>query len=132
MSGELLPGLVTVVIAAHNRPNVRHLAIETVRWQDRPQREIWVSGDACKERGPGEAPEPDGFVRDAVESFNDPRNRFHNFDENFGEQSRQNNEFTIGPRRPETAAIPPGAWHGAINVDPGPCGLINVVSRAYD
>lgn len=41
------------------------------------------------------------------------------------------NEFVVGPIRPGTLVIPPGVWHGVINVNDEASGLVNVVSAAY-
>ena len=77
---ELENRRVSVVIATYNRSNVLRFAIETVRWQTHRNWELLVVGDGCT----------DDTV-DVVGSFEDPRIRFINLPENFGEQSRPNN-----------------------------------------
>ena len=77
---EIIPGLVSVVIATYNRSNVLRLAIESVRWQSYPNCEIIVVGDCCTDD-----------TAEVVASFKDPSIRFYNLPENFGEQSGPNN-----------------------------------------
>jgi GT2 family glycosyltransferase len=77
---DVVPGLVSVVIATYNRSNVLRLAMESVRWQTYPQREIIVVGDCCTDD-----------TADVVASFGDPAIRFDNLPDNFGEQSAPNN-----------------------------------------
>ena len=86
---EIVPGLVSVVIATYNRSNVLRLAIETVLWQTYTNWEIVVVGDCCTDD-----------TAEVVASFKAPRVRFYNLRENFGEQSGPNNfgssAFSVG------------------------------------
>jgi glycosyltransferase involved in cell wall biosynthesis len=77
---EIIPGLVSVVVATYNRSNVLRLAIESVRWQTYPHWEMIVVGDCCTDD-----------TAEAVASFKDPRVRFYNLPQNVGEQSGPNN-----------------------------------------
>jgi glycosyltransferase involved in cell wall biosynthesis len=73
--------LISVVIATYNRSNVLRYAIESVRWQTLTDWELIVVGDACTDD-----------TAEVVASFGDPRIRFVNRAENFGEQSAANND----------------------------------------
>ncbi len=72
--------LVSIVIAAYNRSNVLALTLRTVLWQTVTDWEVLVIGDACTDD-----------TETVVASFGDPRIRFINLKENFGEQSGPNN-----------------------------------------
>ena len=74
------PG-VSIVVATYNRSNVLSLAIESARAQTNRDWEMWVVGDACTDD-----------TEEIVRSFADERIRFVNLPENWGEQSRPNNE----------------------------------------
>jgi glycosyltransferase involved in cell wall biosynthesis len=73
--------LISVVTSTYNRSNVLRYAIESVIWQTLTDWELIVVGDACTDD-----------TADVVTSFNDPRIRFINRSENFGEQSAPNND----------------------------------------
>lgn len=73
--------LVSIVMATYNRSNVLRYAIETVRWQSVDDWELIVVGDGCTDD-----------TGEVVASFADPRIRFFNREENFGEQSAPNND----------------------------------------
>jgi GT2 family glycosyltransferase len=77
---EVIPGLVSVVMATYNRSNILRLAIESVRWQTYADWELIVVGDCCTDD-----------TADVVASFLDPKIRFFNLPTNFGEQSGPNN-----------------------------------------
>jgi glycosyltransferase involved in cell wall biosynthesis len=77
---DVVPGMVSVVMATYNRSNVLRLAIESVRWQSYANWQLIVVGDCCTDD-----------TADVVASFNDPRIRFYNLPENVGEQSGPNN-----------------------------------------
>ncbi len=72
---------VTVITATYNRSNVLRYAIQTVLWQTFQDWEMWVIGDACTDD-----------TEQVVLGFADPRIHFVNLAENWGEQSRPNNE----------------------------------------
>lgn len=67
-------------MATYNRSNVLRIAIETVRWQTIAGWELLVIGDHCTDD-----------TAEVVAGFADPRIRFVNLPENFGEQSGPNN-----------------------------------------
>ena len=75
------PPLVSVVTATYNWSEVLRWAIRSVRSQVYPNWEMIVVGDACT----------DDSV-EVVESFEDPRIRWHNRDSNAGSQSQPNND----------------------------------------
>jgi glycosyltransferase involved in cell wall biosynthesis len=77
------PTAISVVIATYNRSNVLHYAIESVLAQTVSDWEMVVIGDACTDD-----------TAEVVESFGDRRIRFHNLDQNVGEQSGPNNVGT--------------------------------------
>src|SRR5579862_4006212 len=72
---------VSIVVATYNRSNVLALAIESARAQTVEDWEMVVVGDACTDD-----------TAEVVHSFKDTRIRFVNLSENWGEQSRPNNE----------------------------------------
>jgi len=86
------PPLVSVVTATYNWSEVLRLAIRSVRAQSYPRWELIVVGDCCSDDS--------GTV---VESFADPRIRWHNRDRNAGSQSLPNNDG-IGLARGELIA----------------------------
>jgi len=72
---------VSIVISTYNRSNVLALAIESACAQTFDDWEMVVVGDACTDD-----------TAEVVQSFADARIRFVNLAENWGEQSRPNNE----------------------------------------
>ncbi len=72
---------VSIVVATYNRSNVLALAIESARAQSFQTWEMVVIGDACSDD-----------TAEVVRSFDDTRIRFVNLPENWGEQSKPNNE----------------------------------------
>lgn len=72
--------LVSVIIATYNRSNILNYTISTVLNQNYQNFEILVVGDHCTDN-----------TEQIVFSFNDPRIKFFNLPENFGEQSYPNN-----------------------------------------
>jgi glycosyltransferase involved in cell wall biosynthesis len=80
VDGAVAP-VVSVVMATYNRSNVIGYAIRSLRAQSFADWELIVVGDACTD--------DTGAV---VAAFGDPRIRFHNRSENFGEQSGPNND----------------------------------------
>ena len=72
---------VSIVIATYNRSNVLALAIASARAQTVEDWEMVVIGDACTDD-----------TGEAVRSFADARIRFVNLPDNWGEQSKPNNE----------------------------------------
>lgn len=72
---------VSIVIATYNRSNVLALTLQTVLRQTVADFEVLVVGDACTDD-----------TEAVVASFADPRLRFINLKENYGEQSGPNNE----------------------------------------
>lgn len=72
---------VSIITATYNRPEVLRWAIESVRHQTFTDWEHIIVGDACT----------DG-TEALVRSFGDPRIRFVNREQNFGEQSGPNND----------------------------------------
>jgi glycosyltransferase involved in cell wall biosynthesis len=72
---------VSIVVATYNRSNVLALALESARAQTFDDWELWVVGDACTDD-----------TEEVVGSLADERIRFVNLPENWGEQSRPNNE----------------------------------------
>jgi glycosyltransferase involved in cell wall biosynthesis len=75
------PPLVSVVTATYNWSEVLRWAIRAVRAQTYPRWEMIVVGDACTDDS-----------AEVVESFEDPRIRWHNRDSNAGSQSLPNND----------------------------------------
>jgi glycosyltransferase involved in cell wall biosynthesis len=75
------PPLVSVVTATYNWSEVLRWAIRSVRGQSYPRWEMIVVGDACTDDS-----------AEVVESFEDPRIRWHNRDRNAGSQSQPNND----------------------------------------
>jgi glycosyltransferase involved in cell wall biosynthesis len=75
------PPLVSVVIATYNWSEVLRWAIRSVRAQRYPRWELLVVGDCCTDDS-----------ADVVESFADPRIRWHNRESNAGSQSLPNND----------------------------------------
>lgn len=69
-----------MIVATYNRSNVLRLALETLRRQTFERWEAWVVGDACSDD-----------TAEVVAGLDDPRIRFLNLEENFGEQSHPNN-----------------------------------------
>lgn len=86
------PPLVSVVIATYNWSAVLHWAVRSVRGQDYPRWELIVVGDCCTDDSEA-----------VVESFGDPRIRWHNRAANAGSQSLPNNDG-IGLARGELIA----------------------------
>jgi len=72
--------LVSVITATYNRSNILRYAIASVRSQTLTDWELIVVGDQCTDD-----------TEAVVASFADPRIRFINLPENFGEQSGPNN-----------------------------------------
>jgi glycosyltransferase involved in cell wall biosynthesis len=79
-AGTAMP-TVSVVMATYNRSNVICYAIRSVRAQTFADWELLVIGDACTDD-----------TAAVVAAFADPRIRFENRSENFGEQSGPNND----------------------------------------
>jgi hypothetical protein len=75
------PPLVSVVIATYNWSQVLRWAIRSVRAQSYPRWELIVVGDRCTDDSEA-----------VVESFGDPRIRWHNRERNAGSQSLPNND----------------------------------------
>lgn len=75
------PPLVSVVIATYNWSEVLRWAIRAVRAQAYPRWELIVVGDRCTDDSEA-----------VVESFGDPRIRWHNRESNAGSQSLPNND----------------------------------------
>ena len=67
-------------MATYNRPDVLRYAIESVLWQTYKNWELLVVVDACSES-----------TGQVIKDYNNPKIRYHNFEENFGEQSGPNN-----------------------------------------
>jgi glycosyltransferase involved in cell wall biosynthesis len=72
---------VSIVVSTYNRSNVLALAIESARGQTVEDWEMVVVGDACTDD-----------TAEVVASFHDARIRYVNLAENWGEQSKPNNE----------------------------------------
>jgi glycosyltransferase involved in cell wall biosynthesis len=72
--------LVSVILATFNYPSVLRYAIRSVLWQTCTDYELLVIGDACTDN-----------TADVVQSFGDPRIRWHNLPENSGNQAGPNN-----------------------------------------
>lgn len=72
--------LVSIIMATYNRPDVLKYAIKSVIWQTYKNWELLVVGDACSES-----------TGQVIKDFNNPKISYHNFEENFGEQSGPNN-----------------------------------------
>lgn len=75
------PPLVSVVTATYNWSEVLRWAIRSVRAQSYPRWELLVVGDCCTDDSAA-----------VVESFGDPRIRWHNRESNAGSQSLPNND----------------------------------------
>jgi len=75
------PPRVSIVVATWNRSNVLRLSIEAALRSTITDWEMLVIGDACTDD-----------TAEVVDSFGDPRIRFHNLAVNRGEQSGPNNE----------------------------------------
>lgn len=72
-------GLVTVVIATYNRPDVLKMAVFSVQEQTEKDWILYVIGDNCDER-----------TSKVMDEFDDPRIRYINLKDRFGEQSGPN------------------------------------------
>ena len=80
---------VSVIIATYNRSAVLRRAVESVWWQGFRDWELIVVGDGCTDD-----------TAAVMASFDDPRIRFVNLPENFGDQSAPNNHgFTLSRGR---------------------------------
>jgi glycosyltransferase involved in cell wall biosynthesis len=88
------PPLVSILTATYNRSNVLRLVIETVRRQTVPDWEWVIVGDHCTDD-----------TADVVASFGDPRIRFVNLEQEYGEQSGPNNEAFRLARAPYLAYL---------------------------
>ena len=91
--------LVSVVIATYNWSEVLRWAIRSVRGQSYPHWELIVVGDRCTDDSEA-----------VVESFGDPRIRWHNRERNAGSQSLPNNDgIAMAPpltiQRPELQTL---------------------------
>ncbi len=84
---------VSVVMSTYNRPRVLASAIRSVLAQTMRDFELIVVGDACRDE-----------TGEAVATFADPRLRYHNLSQNFGEQSGPNN-VGVGLARVRTIAF---------------------------
>ena len=73
--------LVSIIIATYNRSNILGYAINSVLHQTLTDWELIVVGDCCTDD-----------TEAVVASFQDPRVSFVNLRDNFGEQSKPNNE----------------------------------------
>jgi len=78
---ELHSPVVSVIIATYNRSQVLHYAIASVIHSTFTDWELIVVGDACTDDS-----------ESVVRFFKDPRIRFFNLKENFGDQGGPNNE----------------------------------------
>lgn len=72
--------VVSIVMATYNRPDVLRYAIKSVIWQTYTNWELIVIGDACSES-----------TKNVIDTFDNTKIKYHNFEENFGEQSGPNN-----------------------------------------
>lgn len=84
---------ISIIIATYNRSNVLRYAISSVIWQTFQNWELIIVGDACTDD-----------TEEVVLSFQDPRIRFINLEQNVGEQSGPNN-FGMGLARGEYFAF---------------------------
>ena len=84
----------TVIIATYNWSSVLRYAIHTTLWQTYKNIELLVIGDACTDDS-----------EQVVDSFADPRVRWHNLPENRGNQFGPNNAG-LGLARGEYVALP--------------------------
>ncbi len=73
--------LASIILATYNRSNVLKYSIDSVVGQSMPDWELIVVGDCCTDD-----------TEAVVANFQDARISFLNLPENFGEQSRPNNE----------------------------------------
>jgi glycosyltransferase involved in cell wall biosynthesis len=71
---------ISVIIATYNRSNVLYFAVQSVLWQTFQDWELIVVGDCCTDDTP-----------EVMSQFDDPRVKFINMKENYGEQSGPNN-----------------------------------------
>ena len=78
---ELKTPLISIITATYNRSNVLYYTIASVRESSFKNWELIVVGDACTDN-----------TEEVVMSFKDPRIRFFNLNENFGDQGGPNNE----------------------------------------
>jgi glycosyltransferase involved in cell wall biosynthesis len=85
---------VSILTATYNRSNVLRLVIETVRRQTIADWEWVIVGDQCTDD-----------TADVVASFADPRIRFVNLEDGYGEQSGPNNEAFRLARAPHLAYL---------------------------
>lgn len=72
--------MISIVTATYNRSNVLAYAIRSVLASEYEDWEMIVVGDACTDD-----------TESVVSAFGDPRIRFYNLEENFGDQSGPNN-----------------------------------------
>jgi glycosyltransferase involved in cell wall biosynthesis len=72
---------VSIITATYNRSNILIYAIKSVLRSTRTDWELRIIGDACTDD-----------TAQVVAAFDDPRIHFSNLPENFGEQSKPNNE----------------------------------------
>lgn len=93
MSSRATPRI-SVITATYNRSNVLVHAIQSLRRSTLSDWELLVVGDACTDD-----------TADVVAGFSDPRIRFVNLEENFGEQSRPNNVGASLVRTPYLAFL---------------------------
>ncbi len=75
------PVTVSVITATWNKAEVLRHTIESVLWQTFEDFELLVIGDGCTDH-----------TEEVVQSFGDPRIKWHNFPENTGDQSAPTNE----------------------------------------
>ena len=85
---------ISIVLATYNRPQALAVAIRSVLWQTVEDWELLVIGDAC-----------DAATGHLVETFNDPRIRYVNLAERYGEQSGPNSVGMAVARAPLIAFL---------------------------